>query len=367
MVERKKSRLAFSAEQKVAILHMHPFLYPEMPITALCKRVGITPKTYYEWEKAYKANGLAGLKPVIRTPYSPAITSPDVIQGILDLTREHPQWSCTRLHKEIQKRGVKISRYAFERVLTNHGLLTVESRVAVVEQAIIKGEISPSSGELESLFDINPCLADWYRMGERPRYPMGIEALSLGQKNRGLRSHYLVITVDFDSLYVLGMLAKARDYLSVKGLIKQSQSLSARPRGSLEGLFIFGSIPESIITEADQCEISLYQESSKYLMSKCLGRSEGALSVIRQQVKATLLPRLKEASSLQAGETLLASWLDGHNKQSEYPMYPTFGKSPARMLPIHSRPPLCSFSEVLSILNQGRDFRVKKVQSEVQA
>ena len=360
MAERKKSRPVFSAEQKLAILHMQPLLYPEMPITALCKRVGITPKTYYEWENAYKADGLEGLKPVIRTPYSPAISSPEVIQGILDLTREHPQWSCTRLHKEIQKRGVKISRYAFERVLANHRLLAVESRVAVVEQAIIKGEILPSSAELESLFDINPCLADWYRMGERPRYPMGIEAISLGQKNRALRGHYLVITVDFDSLYVLGILAKAKDYLSVKRLVKQSQSLFARPRGSLEGLFIFESLPESIVTEADRCEISLYQESNKYLMSKCLGRSEGALSVIKQKIKETLLHRLKEASSLQAGETLLASWLEEHNKQSEYPMYPTFGQKPIDFLSVHTRPLVRSISEALSLLNEGRTLRNRK-------
>ena len=360
MAERKKSRPVFSAEQKLAILHMHPLLYPEMPITALCKRVGITPKTYYEWEKAYKADGLEGLKPAIRTPYSAAITSPEVIQGILDLTREHPHWSCTRLHKEIQKHGVKISRYAFERVLANHGRLAIESRVAVVEQAIIKGEISPSSKDLESLFNINPCLADWYRMGERPRYPMGIEAVSLGQKNRALRGHYLVITVDFDSLYVLGILAKARDYLSVKRLVKQSQSLFARPRGSLEGLFIFGSIPESIITEADQCEISIYQESNKYLMSTCLGRSEGALSVIRQKIKEPLLPSLKEVGPLHAGETLLASWLEEHNKQSEYLMYPTFGQKPVDLISVHTRPLLRSISEALSLLNSGRDFRNRK-------
>ncbi|WP_027456983.1 helix-turn-helix domain-containing protein [Dechloromonas agitata] len=360
MAERKKSRPVFSAEQKLAILHMQPLLYPEMPITALCKRVGITPKTYYEWEKAYKADGLEGLKPVIRTPYSAAISSPEVIQGILALTKEHPQWSCTRLHKEIQKRGVKTSRYAFERVLANHGLLTVESRVAVVEQAIIKGEISPNSEELESVFNINPCLADWYRMGERPRYPIGIEAVSLGQKNRALRGHYLVITVDFDSLYVLGILAKARDYLSVKRLVKQSQSLFARPRGSPEGLFIFGSISESILTEAYQCEISIYQESNKYLMSTCLGRSEGALSVIRQKIKETLLPKLKEASSLQAGETLLASWLDEHNKESGYPMYPTFGRKSIDLLSVHTRPLVRSISEALSLLNSGRDFRNRK-------
>lgn len=111
----------------------------------------------------------------------------------------------------------------------------------------------------------------------------------------------------------------------------------------------------------NQCEIQTYQESNKYLMSKCLGRSEGALSVIRQKVKTTLLPGLKEANSLQAGEILLASWLDNHNKHPEYPMYPTFEqKKPVDLLSVHTRPPVRSTSEALSLLNEGKHFRNRK-------
>ena len=305
MIEGKKSRRVFSPEEKLAVLHMRPLVDPAMPVTVLCKRVGITPKTYYEWEKAYQDAGLEGLKPVIRTPYSAAITNPEVIQGVRKLAQEHPLWPCTRLHREIQKRGVKISRYGFERLLTNEGLLTVESRVAIVEQAIVKGDISPGSYELASLFKVNPCLEDWYRMGERPRYPMGILAIALGRKNPVLRGRYLVITVDFDSLYLCGLLAKARDYTAISRFVSNSNLKFGRQRGSDEVLYIFRNIPESIIPDGDLCDILRKHEINKYLANNCLGWSGGTLRVITQKVKEEFLPQLKEATSSQAGEMLL--------------------------------------------------------------
>lgn len=318
---------------------MRPLLDPGMPITALCKQVGITPKTYYEWEKAYIAHGLEGLKPVARKPYGVGGIHPQVIETILGLARSHPYWSCTKLHNQLKNHGIQITRYALLRILDDHCLGTVESRVGATEQAIVNGVISPGTEELTLLFAENPCLADWYLMGERPRYPMGINAISLGSKNLALRRHYLVLAIDFDSHFVCGLLAKARDYTAVKHFIQASQSLFSRPRGSLERLFIFGDIPNSIIPDSDLCEIKILQESNKYILTKCQGLSDGALRVITRKAMNELLPKLKKAGSMQEAKMSLMSWLDDHNNHPGSPMYPSFGRRPVDLLAVHSRPP----------------------------
>ena len=360
MAERKKSRPKFSPEQKLAILHMRPFLDPEISITTLCTRVGVTPKTYYEWEKAYVTHGLEGLKPVVRKPYGDAGMHPQVMESILSLAQSRPYWSNNRLHNHLKNQGIQITRYALLRILDDHGLGTVESRMGATEKAIVKGDISPGTEELALLFGVNPCLADWYLMGERPRYPMGIDAISLGNKNPALRKHYLVLTIDYDSHYVCGLLAKARDYTTVKHFIQASQSLFSRPRGSLEGLFIFGDTPNSIISDSDLCEIKFRQESNKYFHNKCPGQSTGALQFITRKTIDEYLPKLKEVGSMQEAEAALAFWLDDHNNRPGSPMYPTFGRSPIDLLAVHSRPPVRSVPDELFIQNDARDFHVRK-------
>lgn len=359
MPELKKSRPHFTAEEKLAILHMRRLLAPEMPVITLCKKVGITPKTYYEWEKAYAANGLNGLKPAERKSYGDVTTRAEVIEAVLGVARLQPYLPSAKLHAEINRQH-RITHYALRRILSDHRLDSIESRVGAVEQAIIRGSISPGSDELKSLFKVNPCLEDWYRMGERPRYPIGLDAIPLGKKS-ALPGYYLILAIDFDSLYIRGLLTRGKSTGAGMPFLCDSAYGFRRNRGTLENLVIFGKVPNSIIREYDRCDIQRHDKSNNYIQKECSGRSSGAITVVNEKVRTTLLPILKEKLTIDEAQAVLTSWLDEHNNQPGSPLYPTFGRKPANLLSEHTRLAIRSLPVDLEIHNSARDFRKQRI------
>jgi transposase-like protein len=337
MNEQKKSRPGFCAEQKLAVIHMRELLEPGTTISSLCQRIGITPKTYYEWEKAFRTHGVDGLKPVARQPYSARTTRPETIDRILGLARLFPYWSSSRLHREMQQQGIKITRHAFERVLSEHGLANRELRIGKVEQAILAEELQPDSDQMKELFKANPCLADWQRMGHDPRYPMGIEALPVGGKSPALKGHYLVLAVDYDSLYVRGILVKARQFFTVADFMHESLYRARRRNGSKADLLIFGIVPALIVREEASLEIIVAQKSAKYQRRRKLGPLAATPRLIAKKAKTEVVPAIKVAASLEEARAVLKQWLEWHNNQPGPALYPTFGRKPADLLSVHTR------------------------------
>ncbi len=56
----KKSRRAFSADQKVAIVKRH--LIDKVPVSALCDEFQIQPTLFYQWQRALFENGAAAFE-----------------------------------------------------------------------------------------------------------------------------------------------------------------------------------------------------------------------------------------------------------------------------------------------------------------
>ncbi|MFO1451395.1 MAG: helix-turn-helix domain-containing protein [Opitutaceae bacterium] len=77
------------------------------PFVALCARFGVSRKTGYKWLKRFRLAGEAGLQQLSRRPKSSPRRTPDaVVDAVLSLRREHPDWSGQRLRTELASRGV---------------------------------------------------------------------------------------------------------------------------------------------------------------------------------------------------------------------------------------------------------------------
>jgi transposase len=95
------------SEQWIDIL-----LAPErdrLTVAEVCRRHGISRKTYYVYLARYRTEGPAGLAPRSRRPKnSPARTAREVESLVVQIRDAQPRWGARRIHNELVRRGVAV-------------------------------------------------------------------------------------------------------------------------------------------------------------------------------------------------------------------------------------------------------------------
>ncbi|MGW6796760.1 helix-turn-helix domain-containing protein [Streptomyces chartreusis] len=93
------------SEQWIEIL-----LAPErdrLSVAEVCRRHGISRKTFYVYLARYRAEGPAGLVPRSRRPkHSPARTAGEMESLVVQIRDAQPRWGARRIHNELVRRGV---------------------------------------------------------------------------------------------------------------------------------------------------------------------------------------------------------------------------------------------------------------------
>jgi transposase InsO family protein len=99
-------------------------------ISSICKRYGVSRKTYYKWDNRYKLKGIEGLSDNSRRPHSinyKKVTS-EVEKTILDL-RLTKRFGCTRIKFRLRRIiGVSLSTRTIYKILKRHGLNILKCR-----------------------------------------------------------------------------------------------------------------------------------------------------------------------------------------------------------------------------------------------
>ena len=92
-------------------------------VTETCREFNIARSTFYEWKQKYDREGRAGLYRQKPVAYShPRKTSPEMVEKILELRREH-QIGALRIAYYLNRyHGIKISESTVTRVLRAHGV-----------------------------------------------------------------------------------------------------------------------------------------------------------------------------------------------------------------------------------------------------
>ena len=93
-------------------------------ISIICKRYGISRKTYYKWKNRYLQKGIEGLSDLSRRPHTikyNKVTS-EIHETILDL-RLTKRFGCNRIKFRLRRIiGLSLSTRTIYKILKRHGL-----------------------------------------------------------------------------------------------------------------------------------------------------------------------------------------------------------------------------------------------------
>jgi transposase InsO family protein len=79
----------------------------ELSMTELCQRFGVSRQTGYKWLKRYRDEGPEALADRSRRPRSsPARSSPEIEQRVLQVRAEHPAWGARKISRRLADLGV---------------------------------------------------------------------------------------------------------------------------------------------------------------------------------------------------------------------------------------------------------------------
>lgn len=103
-------------------------------ISSICKRYGVSRKTYYKWDNRYKLKGIEGLSDISRRPHNIGyrkVTSEEVEETILDL-RLTKRFGCNRIKFRLGRIiGVSLSTRTIYKILKRHGLNILKCRAKI--------------------------------------------------------------------------------------------------------------------------------------------------------------------------------------------------------------------------------------------
>ena len=102
-------------------------------INSICKRYGVSRKTYYKWNNRYNQKGIEGLSDISRRPHNIGyrkVTS-EVEETILDL-RLTKRFGCNRIKFRLRRIiGVSLSTRTIYKILKRHGLNILKCRAKI--------------------------------------------------------------------------------------------------------------------------------------------------------------------------------------------------------------------------------------------
>lgn len=106
-------------------------------VARVCRRFGISRKSFYKWKRRHTDHGDAGLCDRPRTPHcSPRATARDVVSKILYL-RQHYHFGAGRIAAYVRRfHQISIAVSSVHRILTRHGMPRLPAqRLAVLARA----------------------------------------------------------------------------------------------------------------------------------------------------------------------------------------------------------------------------------------
>lgn len=79
----------------------------QLTVAEVCRRHGISRKTFYVYLARYRTEGSAGLAPRSRRPKnSPSRTTSEIESLVVQLRGAQPRWGARRIRNELVRRGV---------------------------------------------------------------------------------------------------------------------------------------------------------------------------------------------------------------------------------------------------------------------
>ena len=120
-----KSKLTI--KEKLMLLEMADF---GKNVSAVCRYMGISRKTYYQIKKAYDEGGVEALSPKLRrSPNLKNRVQEHVEEAVLKLSQENPTFGKKKISRILKGQGIQISPNTVRAVWDRNEMVSVEDRM----------------------------------------------------------------------------------------------------------------------------------------------------------------------------------------------------------------------------------------------
>jgi len=100
-------------------------------VSAVCRYMGVSRKTYYQIKKAYEEGGIEALAPKFRSRQNfKNRVAEEVEDAVLELSRENPAFGKKKVSRILKERGIQISPNTVMAVWKRYDMKTVEDRMS---------------------------------------------------------------------------------------------------------------------------------------------------------------------------------------------------------------------------------------------
>ena len=138
-------------------------------VSEACRRTGMDRTSFYRWKKRYQKNGLEGLenRPTIHKSH-PHTTPPKIVNEVLMLSLENPDWGCVKLSSCLKDLGISISSPTVQKILIKHGMASMQVRLSNWQNKFKKEDIKPTREQINLLALIDPYYREYCYRSDRP-------------------------------------------------------------------------------------------------------------------------------------------------------------------------------------------------------
>lgn len=114
-------------KEKLMLLEMADF---GKNVSAVCRYMGVSRKTYYQIKKAYDDGGVEALAPKLRrVPNLKNRVADEVENAVLKLSQENPTFGKKKISRILKEQGVSISPNTVRAVWERNEMVAVEDQM----------------------------------------------------------------------------------------------------------------------------------------------------------------------------------------------------------------------------------------------
>jgi len=315
----------YTPAQKETILNT-PNLLGES-IRSICKKTGITPKTFYDWKKKYEKGGIDALAIQPKIKRLTKTHQEEIRTYILSLSLKNPHFSPAALAANAKKDNVSISSVTVRKILDSEKLVDIKNRYIRAEKSFDGGNRDFTASQIAQLVKNNPCLQDLPLCKVAQGLPVFVGVIPINRHFSEFSSH-IVVFVELNSLFIKAFLYPGNDSKLLLSFYEEAAEFfsTIHPSGRVNILRT-----DEVVLRALPLSSTSYLKN--YDVPSIYKKIPGGFKVVSSEIKTNFIPKALEndISTLSDLQKVLDVWVSQHNA-AKRDLFPNFGMSPSAII-----------------------------------
>lgn len=319
--------------EKIALQRMRTLQLAEelKNVKEACLQGGMDRTSFYEWKRRFQLHGLDGLKdlPPIRKTH-PNKTPDHVVEAVLEVSREHPEFGSKRVALELAKMGLSISHFTVQEIFKRTGRSNRLARLLELEIKALEGT-ELTQAQLRLVEKLNPCFRERHVESSRPGELVSFDSFFVGTF-KGIGKVYLLTAVDTFGSYGFGMLATERTSQRAAELLYGQVVPFYEAHGLVLGAALTDNGTEFCGTDEHAFEQTLFRHGVQHRRTRVKRPQTNGFverfhrTILDEFFRVEL--RLRTYEDLDTLELAVQRWLCYYNLERPHQGYRNKGKTP---------------------------------------